>query len=141
MILIELTRLLCKSYSIQIWCTFLVSPFQSSYSVMSNAIGTVLLHFYIQVSTRPLLTRARICKPLKEPRNRIPTWRAGTTILFDVYRPARIHRPAESNSWNRFLGSLNVNKLGPGLQRSDYKEKVRQGQKESCDEASTIKKK
>jgi hypothetical protein len=32
-------------------------------------------------------TRARICKHLKEPRNRFPIWRAGATTLFDV--PAR----------------------------------------------------
>ncbi len=31
--------------------------------------------------------RARIFKPLKEPRNRFPAWRAATTALFDV--PAR----------------------------------------------------
>ncbi len=28
------------------------------------------------------------------------------------YRPARLHRPAESIPWNRFLGSLNVYKFG-----------------------------
>ncbi len=27
---------------------------------------------------------ARICKPFKEPRNRFPAWRAGTTTLFFV---------------------------------------------------------
>jgi hypothetical protein len=31
--------------------------------------------------------RARIYKPFKEPRNRFPAWRAGTTILCVV--PAR----------------------------------------------------
>ncbi len=31
--------------------------------------------------------RARICRPLKETRNRFPAWRAGTTTLFFV--PAR----------------------------------------------------
>ncbi len=31
--------------------------------------------------------RDQICKPFKEPRDRFPTWRAGTTILSDV--PAR----------------------------------------------------
>jgi hypothetical protein len=29
-----------------------------------------------------------------------------------TYRPARLHRLAESVSWNRFLGSLNINKFG-----------------------------
>ncbi len=33
---------------------------------------------------RPRETRARICKPFKEPRNRFPAWRSGTTTLFDV---------------------------------------------------------
>jgi hypothetical protein len=28
--------------------------------------------------------RARICKPFKEPRNRFPAWRAGTTTLYVV---------------------------------------------------------
>jgi hypothetical protein len=31
-----------------------------------------------------LLAWARICKPFKEPRNRFPAWRAGTTTLFGV---------------------------------------------------------
>jgi hypothetical protein len=31
--------------------------------------------------------RARICKPFKEPWNRVSAWRAGTTTLFVV--PAR----------------------------------------------------
>ncbi len=32
-------------------------------------------------------SRARICRPFKEPRNRFPAWREGTTTLFVV--PAR----------------------------------------------------
>ncbi len=32
-------------------------------------------------------SRARICKPFKEPRNRFPTWRVRKTALSDV--PAR----------------------------------------------------
>jgi hypothetical protein len=43
-----------------------------------------------------LLARARICKPFKEPSNRLLAWRAGTTTLFVVYRAARLHRLAES---------------------------------------------
>jgi hypothetical protein len=35
----------------------------------------------------PFYSRARICKPFKEPRNQFPACRAGTTSLFDV--PAR----------------------------------------------------
>jgi hypothetical protein len=34
-----------------------------------------------------MVFHARICKLVKEPRNRFPAWRAGTTTLFDV--PAR----------------------------------------------------
>ncbi len=34
-----------------------------------------------------MVYNARICKLVKEPRNRFPAWRAGTTTLFDV--PAR----------------------------------------------------
>jgi hypothetical protein len=30
------------------------------------------------------VTRAQICKPFKEPRNRFPAWRTGTTTLYDV---------------------------------------------------------
>jgi hypothetical protein len=30
-------------------------------------------------------SRARICKPFKEPWNRFPAWRAGTKTLFDVH--------------------------------------------------------
>jgi hypothetical protein len=83
MILIYFASLPFKRYSIQICCTFLVSPLQSSYSIMPNAIGTVLLHFYIQVSMRPLLTRARICKPLRSPgTDSQPGGPAGN--LFDV---------------------------------------------------------
>jgi hypothetical protein len=65
----------------------------------------------VVLSGLPVLTgsRARICRPFKEPKNPFPTWRVGTTTLFDV--PARqvtVHRLAESIPWNRFLGSLNV---------------------------------
>jgi hypothetical protein len=42
-------------------------------------------------------TRAPICRPFKEPRNRFPAWRLS-------YRPARHHRMAESIHRNRFIG-------------------------------------
>ncbi len=51
-----------------------------------------------------VLKRARICKPFKEPRNRFPAWRAGTTSLFDV--PARQATKA---------GGINSMKSIPGL--------------------------
>ncbi len=53
---------------------------------------------------------ARICKPFKEPRNRFPAWRAGTTQPYLTYQHAKLHRLAESISWNWFLGSLNINR-------------------------------
>jgi hypothetical protein len=76
-------------------------------------------------------TRARICKPFKEPKNRFTAWRAATTTLFSYqaardgileqsmgarnrvgiglsYRPARLHRLAGSIPSNRFLGSIKV---------------------------------
>jgi hypothetical protein len=57
--------------------------------------------------TPSYVVRARICKPVKEPRNRFPAWRAGTTTLF-VLRAGRLHRLAESTPRNRFLGSINL---------------------------------
>jgi hypothetical protein len=40
-------------------------------------------------------SRARICKPFKQPRNRSRTWRAGMTRqAYFTYRPARLHRLA-----------------------------------------------
>jgi hypothetical protein len=35
------------------------------------------------------------------------------------YRPARLHRLAESIPWNRFLGSMNVYKYGLSIQLED----------------------
>ncbi len=56
---------------------------------------------------------AWICKPFKEPSNRFPTWRSGTTTLFDVLarqaiRLADQFLEIESIPWNRFRTSLNV---------------------------------
>jgi hypothetical protein len=39
---------------------------------------------YVKVMSFSHENRARICKPLKEPRNRLPSWGAGTTTLFEV---------------------------------------------------------
>jgi hypothetical protein len=61
-----------------------------------NRVGIGLLY-------RP--TKARICKPFKEPRNRFLAWRASTTTLFFV--PARQATwLAGSISRNRFLSFL-----------------------------------
>jgi hypothetical protein len=46
-------------------------------------------------------------KPFWEPRNRFPAWQAGTTTKqYTTYRPTRLHRPADSTPWNRFLDGL-----------------------------------
>jgi hypothetical protein len=69
-------------------------------------------YFFLQkIHSLEHTSRARICKPFKEPRNRFPIWRAGT-ITYMTYRPARKHRLAESIPWNRFLGSIIVYKYG-----------------------------
>jgi hypothetical protein len=50
-------------------------------------------------------SRARICKPFKEPRNRFQAWRASAITLFGV--PARQATLAgRINSSYRFLGLL-----------------------------------
>jgi hypothetical protein len=48
-------------------------------------------------------SRARICKPFKELRNRFQAWRAGTHPYL-MYRPARLHMQAKSIPLKRFLG-------------------------------------
>ncbi len=56
--------------------------------------------------------RARNCKTFKEPSgNRFPN---GGPVRqpYMLYRPARLHRLAESIPRNRLLGSLNVYKYG-----------------------------
>ncbi len=58
------------------------------------------------------LTRARICKPFKEPRNRFPAWWAGTTYKLGVPRTGPPDYVVWRNRFDRFLGSLNVYKYG-----------------------------
>ncbi len=58
-----------------------------------------------------LLTRVRICKLFKEPRNRFPACWAGTTTHLS-YRADWLHRLSESIPRNPFLGMLNVFKYG-----------------------------
>ncbi len=59
-----------------------------------NPLICIIISFLIFVLLFPLPTRASICRPFKETRNRFPAWRTGTTTLF-TYRPARLHRLAE----------------------------------------------
>ncbi len=69
--------------------------------------------FFIYLHVSSFGSRARISKPFKEPKESItslacrydnPIWRTGP--------PCRLHRPAESIPWNRFLGFFNVYKFG-----------------------------
>jgi hypothetical protein len=55
-----------------------------------------------------VLYRARICRPFKESRNRLPP---GGPVQ-QPYLPARQHRLVESISRNRFLVSIKVYKYG-----------------------------
>ncbi len=64
----------------------------------------------IGLSYRP--ARAHICRPFKEPRNWFWAWRAGKRQPYLSYRPARLHRLAESIPRNRFLGFINLYKYG-----------------------------
>jgi hypothetical protein len=54
----------------------------------------------------------RICKPSKETRNWFPAWWTGIRQPYLSYRPARLHRLADSINRNRFLASLNIYKYG-----------------------------
>jgi hypothetical protein len=65
--------------------------------MMKEAPSSFLPWFLIMLNILlGLCKRARICKPLKEPRIRFPAWRAGATTLFIVQLPVRLHRLAES---------------------------------------------
>jgi hypothetical protein len=69
--------------------------------------------FTVWIASKKVLSsspglRACICKPFKEPGNRFPARRAGTTALFVV--PVR--QAILAGGWNRILGSLNVYKFG-----------------------------
>jgi hypothetical protein len=44
-------------------------------------------------------TRARICKPFKEPRNRFPAWRAMVRQSYLTYRPAPATLAGGIDSW------------------------------------------
>jgi hypothetical protein len=59
---------------------------------------------YVPYTTARVFLRARIFKQSMGARNRV-----GKGLS---YRPARLHRLAEFNPWNRFLSSLNVYKYG-----------------------------
>ncbi len=107
----------------KLWFSFFISvtfhfsrttaapPYFRSQIQFNRAKFTLIL----KLSLRPLhwgpKTRARICKPFKEPKNRFP---AGGPIRqpYLTYQPARLHRLAESVAWNRFLDFLNVYKFG-----------------------------
>jgi hypothetical protein len=108
-------------------CTLLLSGQIHSPCFISTSVCSLCSRKIYEYSEQPYpvvyrcggVARARICKPFKEPRNRFPSWRPGTTTPFDVYRAARLHRLEESISWNRFLGSVNVYKYGLGIDPRD----------------------
>jgi hypothetical protein len=56
-----------------------VSVFSLNFSI-THAGGPI----NIALEETPLMYRARIFKPFKEPRNRFPAWPAGTTTLLVV---------------------------------------------------------
>ncbi len=56
------------------------------------------------VSKGLILYRARTCKPFKEPKNRFPAWRAGTT---NVYKYGLFTRKKEAPRRRRTVTSLN----------------------------------
>jgi hypothetical protein len=60
---------------------------------------------------RETFCRARIFKPLKEPRNRFSAW-GPVRQPYLTYRPARLHSLSETIHWNRLLVSWNVYKYG-----------------------------
>jgi hypothetical protein len=66
------------------------NPVPTRFLVPIDCLKIPALDDFIYASSAVYLSsqcRSRICKPFKEPRNRFPGWRAGTTTLFDV--PAR----------------------------------------------------
>ncbi len=58
-------------------------------------------------------SRARICKPFKEPRNRFSDWRAGTTTIFVVlaHRATKAGRIDSSELIPRLLKHLQIRAL------------------------------
>ncbi len=113
--------LFVQSHTPTVWLTFYRTEAESRVSIIHvrgvayfSMYCTVYRTIIIRISgehTEKSLFRARIFKPFKEPRNRFPAWRAGTTRQpFLSYLPARLHRLAESNPRYRFLVSLNVYK-------------------------------
>ncbi len=106
-VVISLTSLLCR-LSLSLSVVIALLTLCRHCSVVCSLVIALLLLCSLALSS---LLRARICRPVKEPRNRFPACRAGKTTLLS-YRPARLHRLAESIPRNRFLGSRNVYKYG-----------------------------
>jgi hypothetical protein len=81
----ELYKYLCQQGRIRMCKT----AFEAGYDNKSFSLWTVVLHVS-QVIQKLCFTEPGFVNFLRSPRNRFPTWRAGTTTLFDV--PAR-HSP------------------------------------------------
>ncbi len=99
----------CSLLFIFLYCPLYCHTFSFQRNPCNHTFSQTLQMFHPLPSF--LYTRARICRPFEEPRNRFPAWRAGSTALLFV-RPARLHRLAELIPQNRFQGSINVYKYG-----------------------------
>ncbi len=93
---------LFTAFSIFFWFLHFFILYEMSYLTIPIRASTI--HSWPCCGWYPILflavltlwyTRARICKPFKEPRNRFLNWRSGTITLFDV-TDQQLHRLAES---------------------------------------------
>jgi hypothetical protein len=99
------TKIRTDIYNFVRWCS------QNRWEIIRGEARWISIVLGVELSG-PILSarpRGRTYKPFKEPRNRLPAWRAGRTTLLS-YRPARLHRLLESIPRNRFLGAINVYK-------------------------------
>jgi len=100
-----------------IWSQYLL--YKDGYTDISSPIEILYVHPRIQNVTH-MIIKGRICKRLRSPGiDSYVAWRAGTTNRI-MYRPARVHRLAETIPRNQFLGSLNVYKFGLWILRHIY---------------------
>ncbi len=82
----------------------------------------LLISWIVEEKYMGIKPRARTWRPVKEPRNRFPAV-VPVRQPYLSYRPARLHRLAESIPRNRFLGSINVYKYGLRPLERDYRER------------------
>ncbi len=84
------------------------------FSKKMTRAGSPLLHLRVSAPSATFVSRARICKPFKEPSCPRINYQPGRPLRqpYFSYRPARQHRLAELIPRNRFLDSFNVYKYG-----------------------------